>query len=108
MITSPTNFWKEKYENFKEEKDLKIVSKCLQSLGEDTLPSLDKIGIPIQLDATFGEQGCEGDEIITVCSVCNKTAKALPVTFLLNNDYFTNKAAEKWKKEVIQKRNFRI
>ena len=55
MITSPTNFWKENYENFKEEKNLKIISKYWQSLGEDTLPSLDKIGIPIQLDVTFGE-----------------------------------------------------
>ena len=103
MITSPTNFWKEDYEKFKEEKDLKIVSKCLQSLGEDTMPCFDKIGTPIQLDAIFGAQGCEGDEIITDCSVCNKTAKALSVTFLLNNDYFTNKAAEKWEKEVLQK-----
>lgn len=103
MITSPTNFWKEDYEKFKEEKDLKIVSKCLQSLGEDTMPCFDKIGTPVQLDAIFGAQGCEGDEKVTDCSICNKTAKALSVTFLLNNDYFTNKAAEKWEKEVLQK-----
>ena len=103
MITSPTNFWKEDYEKFKEEKDLKIVSKCLQSLGEDTMPCFDKIGTPIQLDAIFGAQGCEGDEKVTDCSICNKTAKALSVTFLLNNDFFTNKAAEKWEKEILQK-----
>lgn len=103
LITSPTNFWKEDRQKFDEEKDLKIVSKCLKSLEEDTMPCIDKIGMPIQLDAIFGAQGCEGDEKATDCSIYNKTAKALSVTFLLNNDFFINKAAEKWEKEILQK-----
>ena len=103
MITSPTNFWKEDYEKFKNETDLKTVSKCLQSIGEDSMPCFDKIGTPVQLDAIFGAQGCEGDEVISDCSVCNKTAKALSVTFLLNNDFFTNKIAEQWEEKILKK-----
>lgn len=107
LITSPTNFWKDDYEKFKNEEDLKNVSKCLQSIEEDTLPCIDKMGMPIQLDAIFGGQGCEGNEKDTDCSICsicnNKTAKALYVTFFLKNDFFTNKFAEKWETEILQK-----
>ena len=103
MITSPTNFWKEDYDKFLNETDLKTVSKCLQSMGEDSMPCFDKIGVPIQLDAIFGAQGCENQEEISDCSVCNKTAKALSVTFLLNNDYFTNKVAEQWEEKILKK-----
>ena len=66
----------------------------LQSMGEDSMPCFDKIGPPIQLDAIFGAQGCEEEGPVTDCNVCNKTAKALSVTFLLNNDFFTNKISE--------------
>ena len=102
MITSATNFWLEN-RTAMEESDVKEVAKCLQTGTEGEMPCFDSIGTPIQINAIFGMQGCEGGEVISECSVCNKTARSMSVTFLLQNDFYTNKAAQKWEKEVFQK-----
>ena len=102
MITSATNFWLEN-RTAMEESDVKEVAKCLQTGTEGEMPCFDSIGTPIQINAIFGMQGCEGGEEISECSVCNKTARSMSVTFLLQNDFYTNKAAEKWEQEVFQK-----
>ena len=95
MITSATNFWLEN-RTAMEESDVKEVAKCLQTGTEGEMPCFDSIGTPIQINAIFGMQGCEGGEAISECSVCNKTARSMSVTFLLQNDFYTNKAAQKW------------
>ena len=102
MITSATNFWLEN-RTAMEESDVKEVAKCLQTGTEGEMPCFDCIGTPIQINAIFGMQGCEGGEAISECSVCNKTARSMSVTFLLQNDFYTNKAAQKWEQEVFQK-----
>ena len=102
MITSATNFWLEN-RTAMEESDVKEVAKCLQTGTEGEMPCFDSIGTPIQINAIFGMQGCEGGEVISECSVCNKTARSMSVTFLLQNDFYTNKAAQKWEQEVFQK-----
>ena len=102
MITSATNFWLEN-RTAMEESDVKEVAKCLQTGTEGEMPCFDSIGTPIQINAIFGMQGCEGGEAISECSVCNKTARSMSVTFLLQNDFYTNKAAQKWEQEVFQK-----
>ena len=102
MITSATNFWLEN-RTAMEESDVKEVAKCLKTGTEGEMPCFDSIGTPIQINAIFGMQGCEGGEAISECSVCNKTARSMSVTFLLQNDFYTNKAAQKWEQEVFQK-----
>ena len=102
MITSATNFWLEN-RTAMEESDVKEVAKCLKTGTEGEMPCFDSIGTPIQINAIFGMQGCEGGEEVSECSVCNKTARSMSVTFLLQNDFYTNKAAEKWEQEVFQK-----
>ncbi|MCQ2817371.1 MAG: hypothetical protein MJ252_08920 [archaeon] len=105
MITSPTNFFMDDYETFlnKTDEDIKEIAKCLQSGTSGEMPCFDNLGTPIQIDAIFGQQGCQGGAPISECTICNKTAKAMSITFLLKNDIFTNKIAQKWEEEVFKK-----
>lgn len=105
MITSVTNFWKDNYESFKNatERDLKKMAQCLQSGDSGEMPCFDNLGTPIQIDAIFGQQGCEGGAPISECTICNKTAKAMAMVFLLKNDIFTNRIAIKWEETVFKK-----
>ena len=105
MITSVTNFWQDDYEKFKNatDDDIKEIAKCLQSGTSGEMPCFDNLGTPIQIDAIFGQQGCEGGIKMSECTVCNKTAKAMSTTFLLKNDIFTNQIALKWEEEVYKK-----
>jgi len=62
---------------------------------------MDRIGIPIIMNTVFGGSGCVGNETSDSCNLCRKTAKTLLITFLLNNNFYTNKIAEQWEKEVF-------
>jgi len=62
---------------------------------------MDRIGIPIIINTVFGGSGCVGDEKSDSCNLCRKTAKVLQITFLLNNNFYTNKIAEQWEKDVF-------
>ena len=105
MITSPTNFWHENKTEFEkaDDKQIKEIAKCLQTGISGDMPCFDSIGTPIQINAIFGMQGCEGGLNISECTVCEKTARSMSVTFLLQNDFYTNKAAEIWEQSVFQK-----
>jgi Niemann-Pick C1 protein len=101
LITSPMDFWKMNLEKMKSDKDIKETAKCLQK-GDDTeLPCFDRIGVPVQIDAVLGAQGCENNEKGDVCTLCRRTARGLTITFLLNNNFYTNKIAETWEKEIF-------
>ena len=102
MITSPTNFWKEDIEAMRKDPDVKETAKCLQTGTSGEMPCFDAIGTPIQINAIFGVQGCEGNIPISECTVCNKTARSMSVTFMLNNDFYLNKIAEEWEQKVFQ------
>ena len=105
MITSPTNFFMDDYDVFlnKTDDDIKEIAKCLQSGTSGEMPCFDNLGTPIQIDAIFGQQGCQGGDPISECTICNKTAKAMSITFLLKNDVFTNKIAILWEEQVFKK-----
>jgi len=103
LITSPLDFWKMNLDKMLSDKDIKDTAKCLKKTAEKDLPCFDRIGTPIQIDAVFGAQGCENNEICDECNLCRKTSKALAVTFLLTNNFYTNKIAEIWEKEVFIK-----
>lgn len=62
---------------------------------------MDRIGVPIIINTVFGGSGCVGNETSDECTLCRKTAKALMITFLLNNNFYTNKIAEQWEKEIF-------
>jgi Niemann-Pick C1 protein len=100
LITSPMDFWKMDLQKMKDDPDIKETAKCLQGKSPD-LPCFDRIGVPVQIDAVLGAQGCENNEKSDECTLCRKTAKGLSVTFLLNNNYYTNDIAAKWEKEIL-------
>ncbi|MGL4948644.1 MAG: hypothetical protein ACRC42_04710 [Mycoplasma sp.] len=102
MMTSPTNFWKDDLETMWNDTDIKETAKCLQTGISGDMPCFDNIGTPIQWDAIFGIQGCEGGEEKSECVICRKTARSFSLTFLWQNDFYTNKASELWEKEVFE------
>jgi Niemann-Pick C1 protein len=61
---------------------------------------MDRIGVPIIINTVFGGTGCVGNEISDSCNLCRKTAKSLHITFLLNNNFYTNKISAEWEKEI--------
>lgn len=53
-------------------------------------------------DVVFGKKICVEEPDSTTCSPCNINATALFVTFLLNNNDYTNPAAAAWEKDVYE------
>lgn len=103
LVTSPMDYWKTDLEKMRLDPDIKETAKCLKQEIQKDLPCMDRIGAPVQVDAIFGGTGCEKGETSTSCTLCRKTAKALIVTFLLNNNYYTNQVASLWERDVLIK-----
>jgi Niemann-Pick C1 protein len=101
IVTSPMDFWKMNITKMKEDPDIKETAKCLKRTAQKDIPCMDRIGAPIQIDAIFGAQGCENNEICDECNLCRKTVRSLAVTFLLNNNFYTNKISEVWERDVF-------
>ncbi len=99
LITSPMDFWKMNYTKMVEDPDIKFTAKCLKKSAERDLPCFDRIGTPVQINAVLGKQGCENNEKCDDCNLCRKTARALSVTFLLENDYYKNRISAIWEKK---------
>lgn len=101
LITSPMDFWQMDVTKMNNDPDIKETAKCLKKTAQKDLPCFDKNGVPIQIDAVFGAQGCENNEICDECNICRRTAGALSVTFLFNNDFYKNKISEIWERDVF-------
>jgi Niemann-Pick C1 protein len=101
LVTSPLDFWKMNLTAMQNDQDIKETAKCLKKSAQKDLPCFDRIGIPIQIDAVFGAQGCENNEKCDECNVCRRTASALAITFLFNNNFYTNKIAEIWERDIF-------
>ena len=101
IITSPMDFWKMNITTMINDTDIKFTAKCLKKITDTEKPCFDRIGIPLQINAIFGKQGCEGNEICDDCNICRKTSRALAVSFPMTNDFYLNKIAEKWEKDIF-------
>lgn len=99
LITSPMDFWKMNYTKMISDEDIKLTAKCLKKSAERELPCFDRIGTPVQINAVLGKQGCENNEKCDDCNLCRKTARALSVTFLVNNNYYKNRISEIWERD---------
>jgi Niemann-Pick C1 protein len=99
LITSPMDFWKMNYTKMSNDEDIKFTAKCLKKSAERELPCFDRIGTPVQINAVLGKQGCENNEKCDDCNLCRKTARSLSVTFLVNNNYYTNRISEIWERD---------
>lgn len=87
-MTSPLDFWKKNLKDLQNDPDIKKTAMCLGSDSDTDMPCVDKNGIPIIREVVFGGMVCKPDESIA-CSPCRYDAKALMITYLLNNDEFT-------------------
>ena len=99
LITSPMDFWKMNYTKMINDEDIKLTAKCLKKSAERELPCFDRIGTPVQINAVLGKQGCENNEKCDDCNLCRKTARALSVTFLVNNNFYKNRISEIWERD---------
>lgn len=95
------DFWKSNLTALLADPDIKETAKCLKKEASTELPCFDRIGAPIQIAAILGGQQCEDGKICDSCSLCRKTAKSLAITFLLNNNFYMNKIAEIWERDIF-------
>ena len=102
LITSPMDFWKMNYTKMINDEDIKLTAKCLKKSAERELPCFDRIGTPVQINAVLGKQGCENNEKCDDCNLCRKTARALSVTFLVNNNFYKNRISEILERDSLQ------
>ncbi len=100
LIISPMSLWKNNLTSLKNTKNIKDTANCIYKMGENTIPCLDDIGIPVKFSSILGKENCECNLNMTNCNLCNKTAEALSITFLLINNFYTNKIAEIWEEKM--------
>jgi Niemann-Pick C1 protein len=94
------SLWKNNLTLLKNTKNIKETANCIYKMGENTIPCLDDIGIPIKFSSFLGKENYECDINITNCNFCNKTAEALSITYLLINNNYSKKVAEIWEEKM--------
>ena len=96
-------FWKMNYTRIPETSEqVKIDAQCIPKPNETGRVCFDRIGVPVQVNAIFGGTRCIKDDT-QPCAPCRTEASAYMVTFLLNNNDYSNPLAEQWEKEVFIK-----
>lgn len=88
------------------DEDIQFTNLCIKSRDpKSRIPCSDTNGIPVLKESIFGGLSCatshKTDEIIP-CTPCWIEAKALTMTYLLNNDEYTRENAENWEKYVLE------
>lgn len=82
--------------------DIKDVGRCITPYFNNSRTCFDSIGVPVIPDVVFGKQSCEQSGDTSTCAPCTIDANALFITFLLNNNDYTNPAAAAWEKDVYE------
>ncbi|EGR30695.1 niemann pick type c1, putative [Ichthyophthirius multifiliis] len=118
LITSPMDYWKMNITLLNERanqdyippkdridprKALQKDALCIEANTKTTLiPCTDSNSIPVIKEAVVGGSYCESYEHDDLpCSHCWLQAQALIVTYLFNNDKFTQDIANDWEKQVF-------
>ena len=103
LVTSPMGFWKmNKTAIPTTAEQVKIDAQCIPKENESGRVWFDRIGVPVQVTAIFGGTTCVKDDS-QPCAPCRIDASAYMVTFLLNNNEYSNPIAEQWELEVFQR-----
>lgn len=103
FISSPMDYWKMNITSMLDDADIKTTAQCInQQEGQQILCS-DRNNIPIIRNVTFGGVSClEGTS--GPCQSCKIDARALIITFLLNNQNINiDQGVENWEKDVFEK-----
>jgi Niemann-Pick C1 protein len=103
FISSPMDYWKMNLTDMLNDPDIKVTAQCVnQQVGEQILCS-DRNNIPIIRNVTFGGVSCL-DNTGDSCQSCKIDAKALIITFLLENQQENiDQGVEDWEKNVFEK-----
>lgn len=81
---------------------VKIDAQCIPRPDQGGRVCFDRTGVPVQVGAIFGGTTCVKDDS-QPCAPCKKDASAYMVTFLLNNNDYSNPVAEEWERHVFQR-----
>lgn len=101
LVTSPMGFWKmNQTEIPSTSEQVKIDAQCIPRADQSGRICFDRTGVPVQVSAIFGGTTCVKDDS-QPCAPCRKDASAYMVTFLLNNNEYSNPIAEQWEKDVF-------
>jgi Niemann-Pick C1 protein len=94
-------FWKmNKTEIPPTHEQVKIDAQCIPRSDQSGRICFDRTGVPVQVSAIFGGTTCIKDNS-QPCAPCRIDASAYMVTFLLNNNEYSNPIAEQWEKDVF-------
>ncbi len=91
-MTSPLDYWKKNQTLLNQDPDLQKTLLCIADVN-NKLPCADQNGIPVMQEAVLGGITCEYNIKGALGKQCVPSAKALMVTYLLNNDHFSGEAA---------------
>lgn len=101
LVTSPMGFWKMNQTAIPATIDqVKSDAQCIPKADQTGRVCFDRIGVPVQVNAIFGGTTCVKDDS-QPCAPCRIDASAFMVTYLLNNNDFTNPVAMEWEKQVF-------
>ena len=92
MIPSAMDFWKMDLAEMKKDKDVKFTAQCIPTGEQSGRICFDRNGVPVQVAAVFGGTVCNKDDSVP-CAPCRLDASAFLVSFLLNNNDYSNPTA---------------
>jgi len=102
IVSSPLEIWKMDYEALKNDPNVKVTASCVHSLFNDSLACTSRAGYPIQQNQVLGGHECVNNTNGSSCTACQPSARALFMTYLFNNNNFTQNIALKWEKDVFE------
>mmetsp|Transcript_30695 Transcript_30695/g.30339 ORF Transcript_30695/g.30339 Transcript_30695/m.30339 type:complete len:370 (-) Transcript_30695:5-1114(-) len=97
--TSPMDFWKMNVDVLMTDLYVKQVAMCLNNASNNGISCYDRNGLPIRRNSVFGGTSCDIDGN----GNCSLKAKALILTFYLNDDQHTMYLGAKvWERRVFE------
>ena len=84
------------------DEDVKKTAQCIPGENDDGRVCFDDIGVPVQVTAIFGGTTCVEDDTYP-CAPCLIDASAYMVSFLLENNGYSNPTAVEWEQQVFIK-----
>lgn len=101
IVESPMQYFKMNITYLNEDTtDPKVVAQCIPPPDQTERTCFDRIGTPVLTYAVFGGLSCEPGTS-GACAACKIDASGLQLTFLLNNNAYSNGVAEEWERQVF-------
>jgi len=105
VVQSPIEFWRLNYTKLKEDTNVKYTATCISNNFPDGIPCSSRAGYPVLQEVVLGQTSCQGSEknkTSSKCSVCYYEAQALIITYLFENNNFTQNIAMRWETDVFE------